>query len=156
MKPGDIGTIVLLHGVLYAKEYGLDLSFEAYVAGPLSDFALSQDREMQRIWIVDYDGEVAGSIAIVKNSDEESQLRWFILRPDQRGKGIGKTLVAEAVEFCQSVGYKRIILWTLSELEVAIAIYKKYGFVKTEVKAHYIWGRELVEEKYELQLNPVS
>jgi len=155
VKSGDIGSIVWLHGVQYAEEYGLDATFEAYVAGPLSEFILSPDKERQSIWIVESGGKVAGCVAIVRNSDEESQLRWLILHPDLRGKGIGKSLVAEAVKFSRNMGYAKVVLWTFSELAAAIAIYRKFGFIKTEEKAHYIWGKNLVEEKYELQLSCV-
>jgi GNAT superfamily N-acetyltransferase len=152
MVPGDLGEIVRLHGVIYEKEYGLDNTFEAYVAGPLSEFVINSDEKRERIWVVEDGGRVAGCIAIVKNADDAAQLRWFILTPETRGKGVGKRLMEEAVNFSRAAGYRRIILWTFSELETAIALYRRWGFVKTEEKAHRIWGRDLVEEKYELAL----
>jgi len=152
MVPGDLGEIVRLHGVLYAEEYHLDNTFEAYVAGPLSEFVLTTDSEGQRIWIVEVAGKVVGCIAIVRSGEGVAQLRWFILTPETRGKGLGKHLMEEAVNYCRRAGYRRIILWTFSELENAIALYRRWGFEKTEEKTHHTWGRDLTEEKYELIL----
>jgi len=62
LAPGDLGMVIYLHGVLYAREYGLDTSFEAYVAKPLADFA---NGGRGRLWIAARGAEVVGSIAIV-------------------------------------------------------------------------------------------
>jgi GNAT superfamily N-acetyltransferase len=151
LKPGDVGYLTWLHGVLYANEYGWDHTFEAYVAGPLAEFAKSHtDRE--RIWIVEEDTTVAGSIAIVEASTEQAQLRWFLLHHDLRGKGIGRMLMEEAIGFSKANGYSMIFLWTTSVLVAAAKLYESFGFHITEEVTHEMWGATVTEQRYELNL----
>jgi N-acetylglutamate synthase-like GNAT family acetyltransferase len=151
IQPGDIGYIIYLHGKLYAEEYGFDHTFEPYVAGPMAEFVKSQTVK-DRLWIVEKDKQIMGSIAIVKSSEHEAQLRWLILHPDIRGFGIGKKLVEEAVAFSKESAYGSIFLWTLDILPSALWLYKSAGFQLTEKKKHRIWGRMLTEERYDLKL----
>ncbi len=152
LRPGDVGYITFLHGVVYDEEYGLDTTFEPYVAKPLAEFALSQGSPRQRIWVAERDGVVCGCVAIVEHSREEAQLRWLILSKDARGVGLDRRLVEWALEFCRERGYSSIFLWTFSELEAAAHLYRSYGFKLTEEKTHTMWGREITEQRYDLCL----
>lgn len=151
LKPGDIGYLTYLHGVSYAKEYGWDKTFEAYVAGPLSEFAKSQTIR-EKIWLVEHDGIIAGSTAIVEASLRSAQLRWMLLHPGIRGRGIGRLLLEEAIAFCQQCGYQSIFLWTESRLAAAAKLYQSAGFQKTEEKTHKLWGSVVTEQRYDLNL----
>jgi GNAT superfamily N-acetyltransferase len=152
LKPGDLGTIIHLHGTIYAKEYGFDETFEAYVAGPMAEFARSHtDRD--RIWVAERGDRIVGCVAIVCASASDAQLRWFLVDPSARGIGLGSHLLRESIAFCQGCGYERIFLWTVSPLETAGRLYQSVGFQKTEEKPGRCWGVELVEEKYVLQLD---
>lgn len=151
LKPGEIGHIIYLHGSLYAQEYGYDINFESYVAKPLSDFVINI-REREKIWLLEQDDELLGSMAIVEHGKSEAQLRWLLLHPDIRGLGLGKELVSDAISFCRSCGYSSIFLWTESILIPAAELYKSKGFVLTEEKTHELWGSILTEQRYELKL----
>ncbi|HRW32920.1 GNAT family N-acetyltransferase, partial [Methanothrix sp.] len=87
--PGDIGYITYMHAVLYAPEQGWDYTFDIYVALPLAEFAQSQSPQ-ERIWILKDGDRIAGSMAIVRHSQKEAQLRWLLLEPEIRGRGIGR------------------------------------------------------------------
>lgn len=151
LKPGDLGNIVYLHGTVYAQEYGFDPTFEAYVAGPLSEFVRSRtDRD--RLWIAERGDRIVGCIAIVGASEKEAQLRWFLVDPSARGLGLGKRLLDEAAAFCKLCGYKSVFLWTVSALRTAAQLYRSAGFEKVEEKPGKQWGVDVVEERYDLHL----
>jgi len=147
LRPGDLGSIVHLHGTLYAREYGFDPTFEAYVAGPLSQFVLTRT-ERDRLWIAERGERLVGCIAIVGASPKEAQLRWFLVDPSARGCGLGKRLLQESVAFCRERGYDSIFLWTVSALTAAARLYRSAGFHKVEEKPGEQWGVSVVEEKY--------
>ncbi len=150
-KPGDIGYLTYLHGTLYAKDSGWDHTFEAYVAGPLSEFAKSHSGR-EKIWLLDRDGKLAGSVAIVEASRDAAQLRWLLLHPDLRGQGLGRMLMEEALRFSRESAYRSVFLWTEASLLAAAGLYKSFGFRLTEEKTHDFWGSSVTEQRYDLTL----
>jgi len=152
IKPGDIGDLTYLNGLLYAEECGYNQKFEAYVAYGLAEFVQKFSPDKDRIWLAETNGRIIGSIAIVGHSEVEAQLRWFLVHPDYRKLGIGKKLLEEALQFCKERKYKAIFLLTTSELVEAGRLYVRFGFGKTEEKTHEIWGKRVTEERYDLRL----
>jgi GNAT superfamily N-acetyltransferase len=149
IRPGDIGAIIKLHGEYYFNNHGFDSTFEPYVAIPLSEFVIRNSNK-EKIWIVEYKNEVKGCIAIVDYENNIAQLRWYVLDKDIQGRGIGRQLIEEALKFVRDKGYKKVLLWTVSEQLKAIKIYEKNGFSCIEKKHHDIlWGKEITELCYE-------
>ncbi len=155
LRPGDIGDVVRFHGLTYAREYGWDYTFEGYVAGPLAEFAKRRSGR-ERIWLAERDGRLVGCVAIVENSPQVAQLRWFLVDAACRGLGLGTRLLNEAIEFSRDAGYAAIILWTVSGLTAAARLYQAAGFRKVEEKPGHLGGADVVEERYEMVLKAPS
>lgn len=152
LRPGDLGAVVQLHGTLYARERGWDATFEAYVAGPLAEFVFRADPR-ERIWIAERGTELVGCLALVDAMEATAQLRWFLVAPDARGAGLGRTLLEEAMTFARATGYARVVLWTEQSLAAAARLYRAAGFRLVEARPGRRWGREVVEERYERSLS---
>ena len=151
-RTGNIGSITYKHAIFYSKSYGFDHTFDAYVASGMAEFVNQYDPDKDHLWVVETGTAFMGSIAIVKSDEDVAQLRWFLIKTQVRGKGLGKKLLHEAIEFCKRHNYKKIILWTVSNLEVARRLYDQSGFKVKTTKSHKIWGQELTEELWELKL----
>lgn len=152
-QPGDMGWVVHRHGDLYWKEYGYDERFEALVAEIVSDFIQHFDPKRERCWMAEKDGEIVGTVFLVKKSKTVCKLRLLLVEPAARGLGIGRRLVSECVQFGRKAGYKKMILWTQSELGAARHLYKEADFHLAGEQRHKSWGRgDLVSEIWELDL----
>ena len=152
LRPGDIGYIVYLHGVLYAREYRLDHTFEGYVATGLGAFAQTYDPAKDFFAVAEDEDQIVGSIAIVGLPDNTAQLRWFLVHPKSRGEGLGRRLIDAALTFCRERKFASVLLWTISELETASHLYRKVGFQLTEERTHELWGAVRTEQRYDLSL----
>jgi DNA-binding MarR family transcriptional regulator/GNAT superfamily N-acetyltransferase len=149
-QPGDMGWVVHRHGTLYAREWGYDWRFEALVAEIVAHFVQNLDVACEKCWIAERGGEILGFVFLVKKTASVAKLRLLLVEPSARGLGIGKRLVEECVRFAKSAGYKKIELWTQSELTAARNIYRQVGFTCVGEERHHSWGRkELVSEVWE-------
>jgi hypothetical protein len=74
-QPGDIGWVIHRHGVLYSEKCGWDETFEALVAGILSEFIQNFDPRRERSWLAEMDGEIVGSVFVAKRSESVAKLR---------------------------------------------------------------------------------
>ena len=151
-QPGDLGWVVHRHGALYAREYGYDAAFEGLVAEIVGRFVRRYDARRERCWIAERDGDIVGCVFLVKKSATVAQLRLLLVEPIARGAGLGTRLVGECVRFARQAGYRKLVLWTQSELEAARRLYEAAGFRLARTERHHSFGKSLVAEIWELVL----
>jgi DNA-binding MarR family transcriptional regulator/N-acetylglutamate synthase-like GNAT family acetyltransferase len=152
LRPGDIGWVTHRHGVLYAQEYGYDESFEALVGEIAANFVRKFDAERERCWIAERSGEILGCVFLVKKTRTIAKLRLLLVEPGARGLGLGGRLVDECIAFARHAGYRKLVLWTQSELLAARRVYQQRGFKRVAEETHHSFGRDLVAEVWSLDL----
>ncbi|MGC3946525.1 MAG: helix-turn-helix domain-containing GNAT family N-acetyltransferase [Chryseolinea sp.] len=149
LMPGDLGYMTYMHGKYYAQDEGYSMEFEGYVAKTFSEFVERYDEKNDKVWLALYQGKIVASIAILRRSGKEAQLRWFLVDPMFRGTGVGSKLLEMALSYCRS-RFKSVYLMTADTQQQAISMYKRVGFTLSNSVDVDQWGMRLREERYDL------
>ncbi|PBB95060.1 bifunctional helix-turn-helix transcriptional regulator/GNAT family N-acetyltransferase [Mesorhizobium sp. WSM3862] len=152
LQVGDIGWITHRQGLIYAQDYGWDATYEALVAEILGEFVKNFVPQWESSWIAEREGEVVGSVFVMRKSPKVAKLRLLYVEPSARGLGIGRRLVDECIAFSRAKGYKTLTLWTNDILGSARRIYQAVGFKLAEEERHHSFGKDLVGQTWNLEL----
>ena len=147
-SPGCIGRITQLHAAYYAQSSGFGVEFESKVASEMAAFCTGYQAGRDGIWLA-RSPEIEASVVIdgSKADTEGAHLRWFIASDATRGKGIGRLLLSQAINFADACGYKRTYLWTFSGLGAARHLYEDLGFHLDHESLGTQWGKEVLEQR---------
>jgi len=80
-------------------------------------------------WVVeDERGRVSGCIAVDYPEPRTAELHRLYVRPDQRRRGLGGTLVAHAEDHARASGAKQIVFWSDTRFTDAHSLYERLGY----------------------------
>ena len=112
----------------YEKSLGFSLCFQNFdkeLAGLPGDYAPPEGRLM----LVECDGQMAGCVALHKLDQAICEMKRLYLRPQFRGRGMGRALAERIIAEARQIGYQRIRLDTVEPvMKYAVAMYRKLGF----------------------------
>lgn len=106
-----------------------------------SDWQAWVSRVGYGVWILSYDGDVAGFFELKSDEDGSAEIELFGLVKRYHGRGFGKHLLTAAVDIAFAIGNRRVWLHTCTlDDPAALPNYLKRGF------------REFKQETYETEL----
>jgi len=91
-------------------------------------------------------------VALDSGFDEGARLRWFIVEPAWHGRGLGRKLLSQCLDFARQAGHRKVFLWTFAGLDAARRLYEAEGFTLAEEHRVDQWGNQIIEQKFELHL----
>jgi putative acetyltransferase len=118
----------------YAQSLGFSLCFQNFDA-ELANLPGSYAAPEGRLLLAEYEGQLAGCVALhkldSKAGSEVCEMKRLYLRPQFRGRRLGRALADRIIAEARLIGYKRMRLDTVEPvMKDAVAMYRRIGFVE--------------------------
>jgi putative acetyltransferase len=116
----------------YARSLGFSLCFQNFDQ-ELANLPGDYSPPHGKLLLAEFEGELAGCVALHKLENEICEMKRLYLRPQFRGKGLGRALATRIIAEARDLGYSRLRLDTVeSAMQDAVAMYLKLGFRKID------------------------
>lgn len=100
-----------------------------------------------RLLLATHDALFAGTVALRKISADTCEMLRLYVRPEFRGKKIGKRLVLDLIENARRTGYRYMRLYTLTSMKEAIGLYQSLGFKQIDP-----YGETIIDDALYMEL----
>jgi ribosomal protein S18 acetylase RimI-like enzyme len=139
------------------------LLYETYVRGGFTDailagtlLAAAVRARGEVLAARDEAGSLLGTVTLVAPGSparrlatfDELELHLLAVRPDARRRGIGESLVRDALERAKAQGARGVVLWTQPMMDAAQRLYRRCGFER-DASADFSRGtRQFLVHRY--------
>ncbi|MCI1822640.1 MAG: GNAT family N-acetyltransferase [Megasphaera sp.] len=155
-KKGEEKYVADKHRNVYLEEYNWGPVFGNYAASVACNFALTQRKSREELWVAEIQGTLAGCIMLSEAENPEiGQLRLFLVDKKYRKNGVGTALTSALMNKARVCNYKKLVLWTADVLIEARQHYSTMGFTCVESISNDVWnlsGKTIYEEKWEMNI----
>jgi ribosomal protein S18 acetylase RimI-like enzyme len=118
----------------YAAEIGVDLCFQGF-SQELAELPGNYAPPEGALFIAEIGGQPAGCVALRRIGDGVCEMKRHYVRPEFRGRGVGRALSDAVIAVARVAPYAALRLDTLSSMKSAVALYRSIGL--GEVPAYY-------------------
>ena len=119
----------------YTNFLGRDLSFQHFDA-EINDLSAKYAPPEGRLLCAAVEDEIIGCVAYHRHNDTRCEMKRLFVREGFRNFHAGSKLVEAIINFARADGFKEMVLDTITPLQSAIRLYKRFGFVETEPYYH--------------------
>jgi ribosomal protein S18 acetylase RimI-like enzyme len=119
----------------YAAWLGINLCFQNFEK-ELAELPGGYVPPTGRLFLAFEGDQIRGCVALRRLSDGACEIKRLYVRPEFRGKGLGRELTQAVIDAAREIGYERMRLDTLpGKMDTAIVMYRSLGF--REIEAYY-------------------